>query len=371
MRKYTLTAATLAATLVFVAGCYLPSSSGGGGGGGGGYVPPAFDPEGTWDGYNDQLVDILAEYTPGTAPSTRAYMDGDFLAEDAQTFFGSATAVDGSPAVLAAADTIRVWYYPSSNTAYVNLSGTSGSPTTNPDFIEVPATRSSFARVQLSPLDGGSYQYRFLDSDGCYYNYRVFLDIRFINSDNLEGTLITRFDWENNFAGADLWNPTCDDFFAAFQDDFDDGIESFRDHGLLYSLVYDTQTLGGAPQPAIDYNNIYFLEALQFNAGFDAERFTRSTSHHDGTSSDHSEVTINRDFIQHAVVNPNALFARLRTPEARARIADLVAKVRREGITDSQGRRVRGPGRTDIETLLSREVSRTLSGRSVALPGDR
>jgi len=315
-----------------VAGCtYTP--------GGGGYT---FDPSGTWTAVNDLNVSVDAEYL--NAPSTGAYINGDVALADGESFFGPSSGPDSTPTVFAATSKVTVDYNFASNIAYTNISGTGGTSFSNSDFIAVPATSYSYSTVEVFPGDGTVQYYPFFYSTGCVYAYYVDLSLKFPSSSRMDGVISTRFELKNDFLRADFYNPTCDELFAAFQYDFDTNTESYSLDGLLMSLVYQTVDSFGYAASAVDYDNIINISALQFGAGFFANRYSTiiDTAPEKDRDSRQRMAEINGDYLNQLVANPNKVFAALSTDANKARVQRALAKVRELGQVDEDGRATNG-----------------------------
>jgi hypothetical protein len=361
------------------------------------YVPPTparFDPTGTWDGYNENYVGISTDYLSFTDSfgvtytplTTGGYFDATLTQASAETFFGPAYAPPaGTAAVYSVPSVVRVQYNSASNTAYVNLTGEPGTVYTNPGaYIALPATDAGVT-LQIDPANGGVYEASFLNSTGCYYHYVVYLTLGFNGSNSLDGFITSRFDFVNDYAGWNLSNPTCDEIFAAFQDDFDFGYESYFRNGLLFDLVYNTTDYTGYfSQPAVDYRYIFAIGGFQFDSAFFAQRYTRGVALRDPSFVEApTELSMNGDFIHSRMVNPEAISSFFIKQGNQERFTAALERVRARGVTHN-GRRVDGsvsfPNRSSqngvVTPALTAEerMAIVLSTRGAAgaqLPNDR
>ncbi len=346
------------------------------------YVPPAsFDPTGSWTAYNDDLVGVSADYISVydnfsgyyvTPPSTGAYIDGNFGVDSAQTFFGYPDEPPlGSPAIYGVPSYVGVQYDEWSNIVYINLTGELGTVATNPSaYIAIPATNGG-ATVQINPDPGQVYEFSFLNSRACYYEYSTFLTLGFYDSNNLDGFVTSRFDFVNDPSLWSVLDPTCDEIFAAFQDDFDYGLESSYRNGLLFDLVYNTSDFQGYyNQAAVDYRYIYALGGLQFDAGFFADRYSVYVP---GALRGPNEFNINGAYIKNRMVNPAALEAVFKgNPQAVERFGRALARVRTSGVVNAQGLRQDGrsfPVRGSVAQATVEQVLSTRGSAAATVPG--
>ncbi len=366
------------------------------------YIPPVFDPTGTWYGENASLIGAEVDYSSfiakdgveygcrseyyfGTgelvpacsATTTGAFWDGFDANTGAGTFFGAGDAfttldtlghdLTYTPAVLATSSSINLLYTASTNTAYVNLNGTGAY---SRDALPIAAT-ADYYTIQAYPNPGAAAVVGtpFLESAGCYAMYSAYLSLRIPNSNEMDGILSSRFEFANT-DGWDAANPSCDEFFAVFQSDWDIGAFSYENDGLLFPLVFGTTFADGVTAgAALDVINILFISAFQFNTTFWAERTSRFTSHHDGTDRDHT-AEISSDFIRQGLRPADAFMAWLQGH--RARIMTLVGQVRASNVV-RDGRLVAGnsfPRYSDVvaRATVQANIARAVSGRGTAAP---
>jgi hypothetical protein len=185
----------------------------------------------------------------------------------------------------------------------------------------------------------------------------------------MDGVLSSRFEFANTDA-YDFDNPSCDEIFAVFQSDWDFATFTYANDGLLFPLVYGTTFADGiTPGAAVDVNFINNVAAFQFNTTFWADRTSRFTSDHDGSTLEHT-ADISSDFIRQGLRPAGAFMSWLNA--RRERILAGVAQVRASGLV-RDGRLVSGnsfPQYSDVLAHGSVEanIARAVAGRGTAVP---